>query len=95
MGGTGSIEPLSGSQNQDNGDDSWIHDHYETSRPNRQGQSNNTMEAREMIVHESDASALPEGWTVIRDFYRNVYEKITKIVGHSIHFRYARTNKVR
>lgn len=86
MGAPDSVKPLAYSQNQDNNYDPWNHGHYETCRPNRQGQTNNTMEAREMIVHESDASALPEGWIVIRDSYRNVYEKITKIVGHSIHF---------
>ncbi len=39
-----------------------------------------------MILHESDKGALPKGWAVIKDFYRDVFEKITKIVGHRIHF---------
>lgn len=86
MGAPDGVKPLPHGTDKDDSADPWTHAHYESTRPNRQGQSNNTMEAREMIVHESDASALPEGWTVIRDFYRNVYEKITKIVGHSIHF---------
>lgn len=86
MGGADSLKTLPEKQEADDSIDPWNHEHYDVKRPYRQGQSNNTMEAREMIVHESDESALPEGWTVIRDFYRNVYEKITKIVGHSIHF---------
>lgn len=86
MGGADSLKRLPEGEPGAGDVDPWVHVHYEKERPYRQGQSNNTMEAKEMIVHESDESALPEGWTVIRDFYRNVYEKITRIVGHSIHF---------
>lgn len=82
MGGAGFVKPLPENHTSDGEIDPWVHDHYEKERPYRQGQSINTMEAREKLIHESDASALPEGWTVIRDFYCNVYEKITKIIGH-------------
>ena len=87
MGGSDSVNPLP--EVDSHGDDfvdSWLHDTYETARPNRQGQSNNTMVAREMIQHESDQSELPKGWTLVRPFFRDVFEKITKIVGHRIHF---------
>lgn len=86
MGGHDSVRPLPEGRQPDDTVDTWVHGHYDGERPYRRGQSNNTMEAREMIIHESDRSSLPEGWAVIRDFHRNVYEKITRIVGHRIHF---------
>ena len=86
MGGKDTVKPLPGNQGRDNQPDAWVHDNYDSQRPWRQGQRNNTMEAKEMILHASDREALPKGWTLIRDFYRDVFEKITKIVGHRIHF---------
>jgi len=86
MGGKDSVNPLSEHQERDNQVDTWVHGQYEKERPYRQGQSNNRMEAREMILHESDKDALPKGWTVVRNFYRDVFEKVTKIIGHRIHF---------
>lgn len=86
MGAPDSVSPLPGNQPADDAADTWLHQHYETPRPYRQGLSNNRMEAREMVMHESDASDLPQGWTVIRDYHRDVFEKITRIVGHRVHF---------
>ncbi len=86
MGGKDSVKPLPGNQNRDNQPDAWVHEKYDGKRPWRQGQPNKAMEAKEIVLHESDKEAIPEGWTVINDFYRDVFEKVTKIVGHRIHF---------
>lgn len=86
MGGKESVKPLPDNQPSDDSVDPWVHDHYDKPRPNRQGQSNNKMEAKEMIHHRSDETGLPEGWKIVGHYERDVFEKITKIVGHRVYF---------
>lgn len=93
MGGKDSVKPLPGNQGLDNQTDAWVHEHYDGKRPWRQGQSNNAMAARDIVLHESDKEAIPKGWTVIKDCYRDVFEKITKIVCHRIHFLVCKDDK--
>lgn len=90
MGGKDSVKPLPDEHIQDDCIEPWVHDHYDAPRPNRKGQSNNKMEAKEMIHHRSDETNLPDGWEIIDHFERDVFEKVTKIIGHRIYFLFCK-----
>lgn len=89
MGGKDSVAKLPNEINDrsDEGqEDKWTANHYNSERPWRKGKSNKKMHADKMIKYVSDQDALPAGWKVKRDFWRESYEKVTEIIGHAVQF---------
>jgi len=89
MGGKDSVEKLPDerkSESRDGGHDQWTADTYNGSRDYRRGKKHNKMSFSDIIYHDSDQDARPDGWTVIKHFKRYVSQKITKILGHCIDF---------
>lgn len=89
MGGKDSVAKLpdeAKTESPEGQEDQWTAEHYNTERPWRQGKSNKKMHADQTIEYASDEDALPAGWKVKRDLWRESYEKLTKIIGYAVQF---------
>lgn len=90
MGGRDSVAKLPSEVKEDSEkegqEDKWTADNYNAERPWRKGKNNRKMHADKMIKYVSDEDALPAGWKVKRDFWRESYEKVTEIIGHTVQF---------
>lgn len=96
MGGRGSVRKLDDGKD-DNADspeqDEWTANTYNGTRDYRKGKKHNKMSFSDIVYHDSDENASPDGWTVIKHFKRYVAQKITRILGHCIDFLICRDSE--
>lgn len=83
MGGKDSIQGIPENGDKDNDEtDAWVESNYRAKRTYREGMKHRTMKADRICRHSSDPSAIPEGWTLVREEKRYAYDKSVVIVEH-------------
>lgn len=95
MGGKSSVAKLpeaddAAASDTEEGKDSWVEKKYRSKRVYREGMKHRTMKAARRCVHESDRAQIPDGWTVVREEKRFVYDKMTVMVEHEYQYYVAR-----
>lgn len=91
MGGKDSVEKLpdngTATKDPEPGNDSHVHDKYDSARGYREGKKHRTMSATRKCVHKCiKPTNLPAGWVAVRKESRFAYEKFTAIIEHETNY---------